>query len=79
MERILYGLLAVAGVAVIIGRKQFVKSSAQTSRGVFGRDVREGSGEAAFQARFTEVLAFVVGGALIVMGLLGVFGVIWNN
>jgi hypothetical protein len=79
MERILYGLLAVAGVAVIFGRKQFVQSSARTSRTVFGRDVREGSGEAAFQSGFTEVLAFVVGGALVVMGLLGAFGVIWND
>jgi hypothetical protein len=75
MERILYGLLAVAGVAVILGRRQFVASSAQSSRSVFGRDV--GAGEAAFQARFTQVLAFVVGGALIVLGLLGVFGIIW--
>jgi hypothetical protein len=79
MERILYALLAVAGIAAILGRKQFVRSSAQSSRNVFGRDVREGSAEAAFQSGFTQVLAFVVGGALVVMGLLGAFGVIWNT
>ena len=77
MERILYVLLSVAGVAVIIGRRQFVKSSARASRDVFRRDV--GPREAAFQSVFTQVLAFVVGGALIVMGLLAAFGVIWTD
>lgn len=77
MERILYGLMAVAGIAVIIGRKQFVKSSERASRDIFRRDV--GSREAAAQSVFTQVLAFVVGGAFIVMGLLAMFGVIWTD
>jgi hypothetical protein len=79
MERFLYVCVAIAGVAVIIARQHFVKSSAQASQDFFGRDVREGSGKAAFHARFTQVLAVVVGGALIVLGLLGTFGVIWHN
>nr|WP_221382562.1 hypothetical protein [Actinoplanes polyasparticus] len=77
MERILPALLALAGVAVIVANKQFARSSARSSREIFGRDV--GSREAAFQAVFTRVLAVVVGAALIVMGLLGAFGVIWND
>ncbi|WP_250030826.1 hypothetical protein [Paractinoplanes maris] len=77
MERILYVLPALAGVAVIVANKQFAQSSARSSREVFGRDV--GPREAAFQAIFSRVLAVVVGAALVVMGLLGAFGVIWDE
>lgn len=77
MERLLHGLLAIAGVAVIIFRRRFVESSSRAGREVFGRDV--GSREAAFQSAFTQALAFLVGGAFIVMGLLAAFGVIWND
>jgi hypothetical protein len=77
MERIVYGLMVVAGVAAIIGRKQFVKSSERASRDIFQRNV--GAREAAAQSVFTQVLAFVVGGAFIVMGLLAMFGVIWTD
>ncbi|MEU4689687.1 hypothetical protein [Actinoplanes sp. NPDC023714] len=77
MERILYGLLAVGGVAVIVGRMRFVQSSARVSRDIFRRNV--GPREAAFQSVFTQVLAFLAGGAFIVMGLLGAFGVIWTD
>ncbi|MEU8818649.1 hypothetical protein [Actinoplanes sp. NPDC048796] len=77
MERILYGLMAVAGVAVIVGRLRFVRSGSRASREVFGRAT--GPREAAFQSVFTQVLAFVVGGAFIAMGVLAAFGVIWND
>ena len=79
MERVLHAVVAITGVAVIVARQRFVRSSARASRELFGRDVREGSREAAFQSAFTQVLAFVVGGALFVMGLLGAFGVIWTG
>jgi hypothetical protein len=77
MARILAVLLALAGVAAIVANKQFARSSARSSREIFGRDV--GSREARFQAVFTRVLAVVVGAALVVMGVLGAFGVIWNE
>ncbi len=79
MLRGLHGLLAVAGVVVIVANKQFAKSSARASRDYFGRDVRVGSREHAFMSGFSRVMAVLVGGVLVVTGLLGALGVIWNE
>ena len=79
MVRVLYGLMAVAGIVVMVANKQFVTSSENASRNVFGRNLREGSREHAFNARFSRVMALVVGAALTVMGVLGVFGISWEK
>ncbi len=79
MDR-LFGLFAIGmGVFAVVARERFVRGSLDTSRNVFGRDVRPGTREHAFMTRFTRVWVTLCGTVLVMLGTLGLLGVIWQD
>ncbi|MEV0896087.1 hypothetical protein [Actinoplanes sp. NPDC049802] len=75
MERVMYGVLAVAGVLAIAFNRRFAASSVESSRSFFGREMRSGTREHRFTAGYARVVAILVGTAMIVSGILGAAGV----
>ncbi|MCY1136693.1 hypothetical protein OWR29_01690 [Actinoplanes sp. Pm04-4] len=75
MERIMYGVLAVAGVLAIFFNRRFGISGVESSRSFFGRDPRPGSREHRFTMAYGRAMAVLVGAAMVVFGALGVVGI----
>jgi len=74
MDRLGLVFIALFGLFAVVANKKFADGSSRASRTYFGRDMREGS--VSYTA--ARVMTVVVGAALFVLGLLGVFGVIYN-
>lgn len=79
MARILYGLIALMGLAAAVANRRFATASHDSSARFFGRRVRPCSTESRFLTAWSRILAIVAGLLMFVMGTLGALGVIWNR
>lgn len=79
MSRLLYVIIALAGLGAAIANRRFAEASHDSSERFFGRRIERGSAESRFMGVWTRVLAVVVGLALFAMGVLATLGVIWTD
>jgi hypothetical protein len=77
--RVLYVVIALGGLAAAVANKHFATASQRSSAKYFGRVIRPGSGEQRFMVAFSRGLTIVVGTAMFVGGILGAFGLIWQD
>lgn len=79
MVRIGYALVAIFGVAAALSNKRFARASAASSKEFFGRNVREDSREHRAMQVWSRTIVILVGTAMFVIGVLGVFGISWEQ
>jgi hypothetical protein len=79
MVRIGHGLVAILGLAAALSNKRFARASTASSKEFFGRDVREGSREHKAMQVWSRTIAILVGTVMFVAGVLGVFGISWQE